>query len=74
MSELEVLNLILDQIGNLRIPMREEELRSNIGVIARNVQALRDAVAKGIEEVRKEAEKDSAGHAESNAEEAANDV
>lgn len=50
MSEIEVLELILRQIGELRVPMREETLRKDLGVIAGNVQALLDAMGARLEE------------------------
>lgn len=48
MNELQVLDLIIQQIGDLRIPMRETELFERLSVIAGNVQALRDAVEKSM--------------------------
>lgn len=48
MNELQVLDLIIRQIGDLRIPMRETELFERLNVIVGNVQALRDAVAKSM--------------------------
>lgn len=44
MSEIEVLELVLRQMGDLRIPMRETELREQLVVIGQNIQALRDAM------------------------------
>jgi len=45
MNELQVLELVLQQMGELRIPMRETELREQLIMIAGNIRALRDAVA-----------------------------
>lgn len=44
MSELEVLEFVIQQIGELRVPMRETELRDGLEVILRNLTALKDAV------------------------------
>ena len=46
MSDLEVVRLILGQIGELRVPIREEELRGAILNIAQNVNALAEAMEK----------------------------
>ena len=63
MSELEVLEFVIQQIGELRVPMRETELRDRLEVILRNLTALKDAVeqaqnaqesGEGEEEVRKD--------------------
>lgn len=53
MGEIEVLDLVLKQIGELRIPFREEELRQQVCVIAGNVQALRDAVSAAVEKAKR---------------------
>ena len=44
MSEIEVLEFVIQQIGELRVPMRETELRDGLEVILRNLTALKDAV------------------------------
>lgn len=44
MSELEVLEFVIQQIGELRVPMRETELRDGLEVILRNLTALKEAV------------------------------
>lgn len=49
MSEIEVLDLVIFQIGDLRIPVREKELLDKLGVILGNIEALRDAVSKAAE-------------------------
>lgn len=46
MSDIEVLELVLRQMGDLRIPMRETELREQLVVIGQNIQALRDAMVQ----------------------------
>ena len=43
MNEIEVINLVLNQIGEIRVPMRDEELRGQLTVIRTNLEALRDA-------------------------------
>ena len=49
MNEKQVLELVLDQIGALRIPIREAELLQEILLIRGNILALRDAVAAAME-------------------------
>lgn len=49
MNEMQVLELMLQQMGELRIPLRETELRERLTVIAGNIQALRDAIASARE-------------------------
>ena len=49
MNEMQVLDLVIQQMGELRIPMRETELREQLIMIARNIQALRDAIASARE-------------------------
>ena len=44
MSELEVLEFVIQQIGELRVPVKEAELRDGLEVILRNLTALKDAV------------------------------
>ena len=44
MNEMQVLDLVIQQMGELRIPLRETELREQLIMIARNIQALRDAM------------------------------
>lgn len=44
MSELEVLDIVIQQIGELRVPVKETELRDGLEVILRNLAVLRDAV------------------------------
>ena len=56
MNEKEVLELVLDQIGALRIPLREEALRQDILVIRMNLEALRNAVAAEMEKQEPQAE------------------
>ena len=55
MSEIEVLNLVLNQIGDLRVPIREEKLIQQIGIIAGNIQALLDAITASKEKAKKKA-------------------
>lgn len=50
MNEMQVLDLVIQQMGELRIPMRETELRDQLVVIAGNIRALRDAVAAKMAE------------------------
>ena len=44
MSEIEVLEVVINQIGELRVPMKETELRDGLEVILLNLTALKDAV------------------------------
>lgn len=44
MSELEVLEFVIQQIGELRVPVKETELRDGLEVILRNLTALKEAV------------------------------
>lgn len=46
MRDIDVVKLILQQIGELRVPIREEELRAGIKNIARNLSALKEAMEK----------------------------
>lgn len=46
MKDIDVVKLILEQIGELRVPIREEELRAGIMNIARNLSALKEAMEK----------------------------
>ena len=52
MSGIEVLDLVLEQIGELRIPLREEVLRQQIIAIRGNVAALREAMAENAEKTQ----------------------
>lgn len=61
MNELQVLDLVIQQMGELRIPMRETELREQLIVIAGNVQALRDAVAQKAAETEEKTEEKADG-------------
>ena len=46
MSELEVLEFVIQQIGELRVPVRETELLDGLEVILRNLMALKEAMEK----------------------------
>lgn len=46
MSEIEVLEIVIQQIGELRVPVRETELRNGLEVVLRNLTALKEAVEK----------------------------
>jgi len=46
MSEIEVLNIVIQQIGELRVPIREKELRDSLEIISGNLLALKEAVEK----------------------------
>lgn len=46
MSEIEVLEIVIQQIGELRVPVRETELRDGIDVVLRNLMALKEAIEK----------------------------
>lgn len=78
MNELEVYDLVLEQIGNLRIPVRETELLEQIKMIQHNVLELRKAVVMQMEEQSKTIEPEPtakvAGCACTSAEEAREDV
>lgn len=54
MSEIEVLEVILRQIGDLRVPMREKELRDSLDVICGNLLALKTAVEEAQEDKPRE--------------------
>lgn len=43
-SEIEVLDIVIQQIGELRVPVREKELLDGLEVVLRNLTALRNAV------------------------------
>lgn len=43
MSEIDVLDIVLGQIGDLRVPMREKELRDALDVIFQNLYMLKTA-------------------------------
>lgn len=43
MNEIEVIDLVLRQIGEIRVPKRDEELWNQLTVISTNLEALRDA-------------------------------
>ena len=46
MKDIDVVKLILEQIGELRVPIREEELRAGIMNIAQNLSALKEAMER----------------------------
>ena len=73
MNAIEVLDLIIKQIGDLRVPVREEALREQIMVILGNVIELRKAAAAQTDEQTEEQEQ-SAECACSSAEEVAESV
>jgi len=50
MSEIEVLNIVIQQIGELRVPIREKELRDSLEIISGNLLALKEAVEKARSE------------------------
>lgn len=50
MSEIEVLNIVIQQIGELRVPIREKELRDSLEIISGNLLALKEAVEKAQSE------------------------
>ena len=50
MSEIEVLNIVIQQIGELRVPIREKELRDSLEIIYGNLLALKEAVEKARSE------------------------
>lgn len=52
----KVLDLVMSQIGDLRIPMREEELRQQLRIIYENIHVLRDSVAEAKEKAEQEAD------------------
>ena len=54
MNEMQVLDLVIQQMGELRIPLRETELREQLIMIARNIQALRDAMEAARTETGKD--------------------
>lgn len=53
---IDVLDLVMSQIGDLRIPMREEELRQQLCIIFETIHALRDSVAEAKEKAEMEAD------------------
>lgn len=64
MSEIEVLEFVIQQIGELRVPMRETELRDGLEVILRNLTALKEAV----EQAQNAQESDEVQNAQENGE------
>lgn len=44
MSEIEVLEIVIQQIGELRVPVRETELLDGLEVVLRNLTALKEAI------------------------------
>lgn len=49
MNEIEVIDLVLNQIGDVRIALRDDDTRARLTTACQNLDALREALLKNRE-------------------------
>ena len=58
MNEIEVIDLVLKQIGSVRVPLMDEDTWGRLKTACKNLAALREALIKNRERAEEESEEE----------------